>query len=71
MLVNVCWTRSRDGDCGDKKRAICVDPGVANICCIFLLPARWVRIDGHLIAAERSNCRREDQDSGEEYSRGL
>ena len=30
------------------------DVGVARTCCTFLAPANWVKIDGHLIAFERS-----------------
>lgn len=55
----------------ERKRSRWGEEGVARICWIFLLPARWVRIDGHLIAAERSRCRRAVQEDGEVYSEGL
>lgn len=41
------------------------DTGVARTCCTFFAPASWVRTLGHLIAFERSICRRAFQESGE------
>ena len=43
---------------------------MARICCIFFEPAKCVRMEGHLMDAERSRCRRAFQDSGEVYSAG-
>ena len=54
-----------------RKRSRCGDEGVARICCIFFDPARCVRIDGHLIAAERSRWSRASQDFDEVYSVGA
>ena len=54
-----------------RKRSRCVDEGVARICWIFLEPARWVRIEGHFIAADRSRWSRADQAVSSGYSTGL
>lgn len=53
-----------------RKRARCGESGVASSCWIFLLPARCVRMEGHLIAAERSRWRRADQAVEDVYSEG-
>lgn len=63
--------RIRNGESGGRKRDRCEEEGVARICCTFLVPARCVRIEGHLMAAERSRWRRESHDSEETNSVGL
>ena len=69
MAAKVVRTRSaRTGS--RRKRERCGDEGVARTCCTFLLPARCVRIEGHLMAAERSRCRRLVQKVGVGYSIG-
>lgn len=57
-------------DVDDRKRDRCGEDGVARICWIFFEPAKCVRIEGHLMAAERSRCKRAFQESGEVYSAG-
>ena len=54
-----------------RRRSRWVDEGVARICWIFLEPARWVRMEGHLIAADRSRWSRADQAMSSGYSAGL
>ena len=56
MAANVDRMRSMYAadEVDDKKRDRCGDDGVARICCIFFEPAKWVRMEGHLIEAERS-----------------
>ena len=45
-----------------RKRDRCGELGVARTCWIFLEPARWVRMEGHFMAALRSRWRREGQE---------
>ena len=54
----------------DRNRDKWDEDGVARICWTFLDPAKCVRMEGHLMAAERSRWRRAFQDSGEVYSAG-
>lgn len=63
--------RARNGESGPRKRARCKEEGAARACWIFLEPARCVRMEGHLMAAERSRWRRETQDSDVTNSAGL
>ena len=72
MAANVARIRSTYAaeEVDDRKRDRCGEDGVARICCIFFEPAKCVRIEGHLIDAERSRCSRAFQDSGEVYSAG-
>ncbi len=56
MSVKVFWIR--EICCGDvecRNRDRCGEEGVASVCWVFLEPARCVKMDGHLIAAERSS----------------
>ena len=69
MAENVLLTRSRISGEG-RKRSRCCEPGVARICWTFFEPARCVRMEGHLIAADRSRCRRDDQAVALTYSWG-
>lgn len=72
MAANVARIRSMYAaeEVHDKNCDIWGEEGVARICCIFFEPARCVKMEGHLIDAERSRCRRAFQDSGEVYSAG-
>lgn len=54
----------------DRKRSSNGEEGVAKTCCIFFEPARWVRIEGHLMAADRSRCSRASHDFEDVYSLG-
>ena len=64
-----CWW-SCCRDCGDKvgeeeeeeEEAM----GVARTCWTFLEPARWVRMEGHLMARERSRWYRARHAVGKE-----
>lgn len=43
---------------------------MARICWIFFDPAKCVRMEGHLMAADRSRWRRAFHEFGEVYSAG-
>lgn len=72
MAANVARMRSTYAaeEVGERKRDKWGEDGVARVCCIFFEPAKCVRMEGHLIDAERSRCRRAFQDSAEVYSAG-
>lgn len=70
MAAKVWRMRWRKGEEGGRKRSRYGDEGAASVCWIFLEPARWVRMEGHLIAALRSRCIRESHESGVAYSVG-
>lgn len=57
--------RRREDVMGEgMKRERWGEEGVARTCWIFLAPERCVRIEGHLMARERSRWRRAVQESG-------